>query len=127
MFHPWLRRVVPAGAWYSAGVTGDRLATPHVLREDALLADGQRGALVGPRGDISWMCLPGWDGDAVFAALLGGSGLYTVRPTGLFVWAPRCRDLGTGEPPLDPFPAGLRGWPARGRGLPEDRRRYRPV
>lgn len=27
---------------------------PHVLREYALLADGQRGILIGPRGDISW-------------------------------------------------------------------------
>ena len=31
---------------------------PHVLREYALLADGERGALVGPRGDIAWMCAP---------------------------------------------------------------------
>ena len=30
----------------------------HVLREYALLADGERGALVGPRGDIVWLCAP---------------------------------------------------------------------
>jgi len=31
---------------------------PHVLREYALIADGERGALIGPRGDIVWMCAP---------------------------------------------------------------------
>ncbi|MGO4617151.1 glycoside hydrolase family 15 protein [Nocardia sp. 2TAF39] len=67
-------------------MTGDCAGAPHVLREYALLADGQRGALVGPRGDISWMCAPEWDSDAIFASLLGGQGLYSVTPTGPFVW-----------------------------------------
>jgi hypothetical protein len=40
---------------------------PHVLREYALLADGERGALIGPRGDIAWMCAPRWHDDAVFS------------------------------------------------------------
>ena len=44
------------------------LNTPHTLREYALLADGERGAIVGPRGDLVWMCFPHWDSDA---ALLG--------------------------------------------------------
>ncbi|KZM74286.1 glycoside hydrolase family 15 protein [Nocardia terpenica] len=59
---------------------------PHVLREYAFLADGQRGALVGPRGDVSWLCVPGWDDDAVFATLLGGRGVYAVAPADRFVW-----------------------------------------
>ncbi|MFZ0872933.1 MAG: trehalase-like domain-containing protein [Pseudonocardiaceae bacterium] len=59
---------------------------PHVLREYALLADGQRGALVGPRGDIAWMCAPRWDSDGVFSTLIGGNGCYAVTPTGRFVW-----------------------------------------
>ena len=41
----------------------------HVLSDYALLADGERGVLVGPRGDFVWMCTPRWDSDAVFAAL----------------------------------------------------------
>ena len=53
---------------------------PHVLREYALIADGERGALVGPRGDIAWMCAPQWHSDAVFAALVGGAGSYAVTP-----------------------------------------------
>ena len=59
---------------------------PHVLREYALLADGERGALVGPRGELAWMCAPGWDDDAVFSSLIGGRGSYAVTPTTRFVW-----------------------------------------
>jgi hypothetical protein len=62
------------------------LAAPHVLREYALLADGERGVVVGPRGDFGWLCFPRWDGDAVFAALLGGGGRYEIHPAGRFVW-----------------------------------------
>ena len=59
---------------------------PHVLREYALIADGERGALIGPRGDIVWMCAPRWHSDAVFAALIGGDGAYAVTPEDRFVW-----------------------------------------
>ncbi len=40
---------------------------PHALREYALLADGERGILVGPRGDFAWMCFPGWADDGFFS------------------------------------------------------------
>lgn len=53
---------------------------PHVLREYALLADGERGALVGPHGDFAWMCAPSWESDAVFSSLIGGAGTYAVTP-----------------------------------------------
>ena len=59
---------------------------PHVLREYALIADGERGALIGPRGEIVWMCAPRWHSDAVFAALIGGDGACAVTPEGRFVW-----------------------------------------
>jgi alpha,alpha-trehalase len=52
-----------------------------VLREYALLADGERGVLIGPRGDFAWMCVPQWQDEAVFAALMGGDGFYAVTPT----------------------------------------------
>ncbi len=59
----------------------DQRFPPQVLREYALLADGERGALVGPHGDIAWMCAPRWDDDAVFSTLIGGGGVYAVTPT----------------------------------------------
>ncbi len=59
---------------------------PHVLREYALLADGERGVLVGPRGDFAWMCFPRWDGEGIFSSLIGGGGSYAVTPRGRYVW-----------------------------------------
>ncbi len=57
-----------------------------MLREYALVADGERGALIGPRGDVAWLCAPGWDSDAVFSSLIGGAGIYAVTPQDRFVW-----------------------------------------
>lgn len=66
---------------------------PHVLREYAMLADGMRAALIGPRGDISWMCVPKWNDDAVFSTLLGGPGTFAVTPADpRFVWGGRYED-----------------------------------
>ncbi|MBM6623061.1 hypothetical protein JTF08_15710 [Micrococcaceae bacterium RIT802] len=53
---------------------------PEVLRNYALVADGERGALIGPDGDVAWMCAPRWDSDAVFSGLLGGAGIFSVTP-----------------------------------------------
>lgn len=60
---------------------------PHILREYAFLADGLRGAVVGPRGEIVWMCVPRWDSPAAFSALMGTRGAYSVTPSDpWFVW-----------------------------------------
>ncbi|WP_068185656.1 glycoside hydrolase family 15 protein [Mycobacterium sp. UM_CSW] len=59
----------------------DAAYAPRVLREYALLADGERGALIGPQGDVAWMCTPRWDSEAVFSNLIGGDGVYAVTPT----------------------------------------------
>jgi hypothetical protein len=69
----------------AAGSTRD-LSPPHVLREYALVADGERGAIIGPRGDVVWLCAPRWHSGAVFSALIGGDGAYAVTPEGRFVW-----------------------------------------
>src|SRR5579875_1534105 len=53
---------------------------PHVLREYALVADGERGGLIGPHGDLAWLCAPRWDSDAAFCELIGGGGAYSVTP-----------------------------------------------
>lgn len=74
---------VGTGSGEQKVITSRRAAAdfpPHVLREYALLADGERGAVIGPRGDVVWMCAPQWHDDAVFAALIGGPGIYAVTP-----------------------------------------------
>ncbi len=58
----------------------ETLVTPRVLREYALVADGERGALIAPDGSVAWLCVPRWDSPAAFSALLGGPGRYTVAP-----------------------------------------------
>jgi alpha,alpha-trehalase len=69
-------------------VTEQPLAVhPESLRQYALVADGERGALIGPRGDVAFLCAPRWHDDAVFAGLIGGRGTYVVHPTDeRFVW-----------------------------------------
>ena len=63
------------------------VAPPEPLRQYAFLADGERGALVGPRGDVAFLCAPRWHDDAVFSELLGGRGTYVIRPVDdRFVW-----------------------------------------
>ncbi|MEU6772337.1 glycoside hydrolase family 15 protein [Streptomyces sp. NPDC046759] len=58
----------------------DDVCPPWVLREYAVLADGERGAVVDPEGRIVWLCAPRWHSDAVFASLIGGSGYFGVEP-----------------------------------------------
>ena len=59
---------------------------PHVLREYALLADGERGAIIGPHGEIVWLCAPRWHSPAVFSALIGGPGLFAITPEARTWW-----------------------------------------
>ncbi|MFN2582384.1 MAG: glycoside hydrolase family 15 protein, partial [Candidatus Dormibacteria bacterium] len=64
----------------------DTALAPHTLRQYALLADGERGCVVGPRGEYAWMCFPAWDSESVFTDLLGAAGSYTVTPAHRHVW-----------------------------------------
>jgi GH15 family glucan-1,4-alpha-glucosidase len=58
-----------------------------VLREYALVADGERGALIGPDGAVAWLCVPRWDSPACFSGLLGGPGRFCVTPADpWYVW-----------------------------------------
>ncbi|UQA90664.1 glycoside hydrolase family 15 protein [Streptomyces halobius] len=58
---------------------------PQPLHDYAFLADGERGALLGPRGEICWLCAPRWHNEAVFSTLIGGRGIYAVTPKEPFV------------------------------------------
>lgn len=62
------------------------------LREFSLIADGERGALIGPAGDIAWMCAPAWHDDSVFSSLIGGAGSYSITPTGRCTWGGQYED-----------------------------------
>jgi len=79
-------RTAPRRSAAHGGRSAANAIAPHVLRDYALLADGERGALVGPQGDLAWMCFPCWDSPALFPALVGGAGSYSVTPRGRFVW-----------------------------------------
>ena len=59
---------------------------PHALRDYALLADGERGAIIGPRGEIAWLCAPAWHSGSVFSSLIGGNSVYAICPADRFVW-----------------------------------------
>ncbi|MEU0337467.1 glycoside hydrolase family 15 protein [Streptomyces bobili] len=65
---------------YGRTKLGDGVCPPWVLRDYAVLADGERGAVVDPEGRIVWLCAPRWHSDAVFSALIGGGGCYGVEP-----------------------------------------------
>jgi alpha,alpha-trehalase len=66
---------------------------PQTLRQYALLADGERGAVIGPHGDIAFLCLPRWHDDAVFSSLIGGGGHYAVTPSeDRYVWGGHYED-----------------------------------
>ena len=52
------------------------------IEDYGLIGDTQTAALVGRNGSIDWLCLPGFDGGACFAALLGNAdhGHWQIAP-----------------------------------------------
>jgi hypothetical protein len=66
--------------------TGNDSPRVYALRDYAFLADGERGALIGPDGNVAWMCAPRWHDPALFSTLIGGKSAYSVTPAERFVW-----------------------------------------
>ena len=61
-----------------------RRAPMRRIEDYAMIGDCQTAALVGRDGSIDWFCLPRFDGEACFAALLGGpeNGRWQIAPRG---------------------------------------------
>lgn len=60
---------------------------PQILPLYTAIADGERGAMLGSTGNVAWMCAPRWESDACFSGLLGGPGVFAVKPnSSRFVW-----------------------------------------
>jgi GH15 family glucan-1,4-alpha-glucosidase len=60
-------------------------ATYTPIAEYGLLSDCNSAALVGRDGSIDWLCLPRFDGSAVFARILDpAAGHWSIRPAGDF-------------------------------------------
>lgn len=57
---------------------------PLAIEDYALIGDCQTAALVGRDGSIDWMCVPRFDSETCFAALLGGPehGRWQIAPAG---------------------------------------------
>jgi GH15 family glucan-1,4-alpha-glucosidase len=60
------------------------------IADYAFLSDSHTGALVAPNGAVEWMCLPHFDGESIFGALLDrAAGSFRVAPYGVDVPATR--------------------------------------
>jgi GH15 family glucan-1,4-alpha-glucosidase len=68
-----------------AGAPNSRSGTDRpTIRDLGLLGDTRTAALVDERGRIVWLCLPHFDGEPVFAALVAGEGggTFALGPAG---------------------------------------------
>ena len=50
--------------------------------ELGIIGNGTVAALIDPTASIQWMCLPRFDGEPIFNALLGGNGAFSIALAG---------------------------------------------
>src|SRR5262245_47336913 len=60
-----------------------QVAAQPLIEDHALIGDLHSAALVTKEGEIDWLCLPAFDSDACFAALLGTAenGRWRISPS----------------------------------------------
>jgi GH15 family glucan-1,4-alpha-glucosidase len=96
---PFAAARLASGAWPRADprplLEGLRMALR--IEDYAVIADLQSMALVGNDGSIDWLCLPRFDSDACFAALLGtgDNGRWKIAPAGAVTAVRRAYRQGT--------------------------------
>ena len=85
MWHSDARASVGNGLRYGRVLV---YGSPVTSLDLALIGNGAIGALIDARGGIAWCCFPRFDGDPVFASLLGGEaeksqlGVFTIELEG---------------------------------------------
>src|SRR3954467_6621601 len=72
----------PTAGGRKTKVSSTSVRTP-LIEDHALIGDMRTAALVTKDGAIDWLCLPAFDSDACFAALVGSAknGRWTLSPT----------------------------------------------
>jgi GH15 family glucan-1,4-alpha-glucosidase len=62
---------------------GGLIETTPLIEDHGMIGDMHTAALISKNGTMNWLCLPSFDSDACFAALLGNSenGYWNISPT----------------------------------------------